>query len=248
MQSLIGWSESQDSAVLVNVAGLPDQSVTVRGDDIIIPNGLTMLGGAFALGVNITRGQFLSPSMRRVLNMEINPVNIGAEPIVPTPFIDLRSHPIQLDAQEALNFQAAESGAGATRCTGLAWLVDKPIERVSGDIRSVRVTASTTLAADGWSNAPLTFDQTLPAGRYQIVGGNFVSAGLVAWRCVIPGYAWRPGAIGFDTDSEQGPDPFRMGNFGNWGEFDHNSPPTIDFLSVSADTSQTGVLDLIKVA
>ena len=55
----------------------------------------------------------------------------------------------------------------------------------------------TTLTAFQWTNAQLTFDQALPAGRYQIVGGRMESAGLLAWRCVIVGGLWRPGAIGF---------------------------------------------------
>jgi hypothetical protein len=38
-----------------------------------------------------------------------------------------------------------------------------------------------------------------------------------------------------------------MGGWGVWGEFAHTAPPTVDFLSVSADTSEVVHLDLIKV-
>jgi len=34
---------------------------------------------------------------------------------------------------------------------------------------------------------------------------------------------------------------------GVWGEFTHDSPPTVDFLSVSADTSETVYLDIVKI-
>jgi hypothetical protein len=254
MFTLIGYTESQDSAVLVNVAALADPHVRVSGDDIIIPGeqpgnpALNSLIGAYALGPNLTRAQLLSPSLRRLLNPEIAPLDIAAEPSSPTAFIDLRFNPILLDPEEALNAQAAEDGAGATRATILAWLADKLIEPISGDIRSVRVTNASTLVANAWTNGALTFDQTLPAGRYAIVGGRFVAAGLQAWRCVFVGYQWRPGAIGYDTASEVEHAAFRHGALGSWGEFNHNTPPTIDFLSNSADTSQTGVLDLVKLA
>jgi hypothetical protein len=38
-----------------------------------------------------------------------------------------------------------------------------------------------------------------------------------------------------------------MGQLGEWGTFSHNTPPTVDFLSLSADTSQTVDLDLIMI-
>lgn len=254
MFTVVGWTQSQDSAVLVPVAALADPHVRVSGNDIIVPGEqpnqppLNALVGMYALGPNLTRGQLISPSLRRLLNPEISPLDIGAEPASPTPWNDLRFNPIMLDPEEALDAQAAENGAGATRATILAWLADKAIEPVTGDIRSVRVTNTTTLVANAWTNGALTFDQSLPAGRYSIVGGRFVSAGMQAWRCVFVGYQWRPGAIGYDTDSEVENAAFRYGGLGSWGEFNHNTPPTIDFLSNSADTSQTGVLDLIKLS
>lgn len=248
MFTLVGWTESQDSAVLVNVAALADPHVRVEGDNIIVPTEVTNLVGAYALGPNLTRIQLQSPSLRRILNMELNPFDIAAEPVSPSSFHDLTRAPIVLDAEEALSAQAAEDAAGASRATVLAWLADKAIEPVVGDIRSVRVTAAATLVANAWTNAALTFDQSLPAGRYQLVGGNFVAAGLQAWRCVGVGYTWRPGALGWDTNSDVAPERFRYGHMGTWLEFNHNTPPTIDFLSNSADTAETGVLDLIKIA
>lgn len=248
MFTLIGYTESQDSAVLVNVAALADQHVRINGDDIIVPPEVSLIVGAYALGPNLTRAQLVSPSLRRFLNYEIAPVDIAAEPVSPTPWIDLRDHPIPLDPEEALDAQAAEDGAGATRGTILVWLASEAVQPVAGDIRTVRVTNTTTLVANAWTNGALTFDQSLPAGEYAIVGARFVSAGLQAFRAVFVGYQWRPGAIGYDTASEVEHEAFRMGKFGTWGTFRHNTPPTVDFLSNSADTSQTGELDLIKIS
>jgi hypothetical protein len=80
-----------------------------------------------------------------------------------------------------------------------------------------------------------------------IVGGRFASAGLIAWRCVLPGNPWRPGGIGVANDGGAEGTIFRVGNFGAWGSFRHNTPPTIDFLSATADATETGHLDLIKI-
>jgi len=248
MFTLVGWTESQDSAVLVNVAALAAPHIRVNLDDVIIPSEVPLLVATYALGPNLTRAQLVSPSLRRLLNYEISPVEIAAEPLSPTAWVDMRDHPIPLDPEEALNAQAAEDGAGATRATILAWLADKAITPIVGDIRSTRVTNATTLVANAWTNGALTFADQLPAGRYACVGARFFGAGLQAFRMLFVGYTWRPGAIGFDTAADVDPFEFRCGRFGVWGEFNHNTPPTVDFLSNSADTSQIGVLDLIKLA
>jgi len=254
MFTLVGWSQSIDSAVLAAITAIPDPHVRVQGNDVIVPGAqpnsppLNALVGAFGIGVNITRLQMQSPSLRRILFNEIAPVSIGILPPTVPAWNDMRFAPPILDPEEALDAFIAESGAGATRNSAFAWLADQPIEPVKGDIRTVRVTATTTLTAFQWSNAQLTFDQSLPAGRYQIVGGRMESAGLLAWRCVIVGGLWRPGAIGYATAGLVEPSAFRQGNMGVWGEFNHNTPPTIDYLSGSADTAEAGELDLIKVA
>lgn len=249
MFGLVGWSTSVDtSGVLTNAAGLADQSVRINGNDIIVPNEIPYLVGAYAVGPSVTRAQLQSPSLRRVLNFEIAGVDANALPTPPISIPSIWNNPIKLDGQEALDALFAESGAGASRGTILAWLADGPVQPVSGDIRSVRVTAATTLVANAWTNAALTFDQSLPAGRYQVVGGRFFSTNLQAWRCVFVGGVFRPGTIGMQTASQDEPDMWRMGNFGVWGEFNHNTPPTIDFLANGADAAQTGVLDLVKVA
>lgn len=107
---------------------------------------------------------------------------------------------------------------------------------------------SQTLAANVWTNGPITFDDSLPVGHYQVVGFRAESAGLVAARLVFKGYGWRPACLGNVSPQQFGSDVFRNGNMGVWGEFDSINPPTVDFLSNSADTAEYGILDLLKTA
>jgi hypothetical protein len=247
MFTTIAWSASVDQVALAAIAAVPDPHVRVNINDIIVPTALANLVGSAGIGINLTRVQLVSPSLRRLLNLEVAPFDRTALPAVPFKLHDLRDNPIKLDGEEALNAFTAEDGAGATRMNALAWIADGPIVPIKGDIRTVRVTAATTLVAFQWTNAALTFDQSLPAGRYQLVGARFASAGLLCARAVFPGNPWRPGVIGIVADSGPEGEIFRRGNWGVWGEFTHNTPPTIDFLSATADAAETGELDLIKV-
>ena len=157
------------------------------------------------------------------------------------------NNPITLDEDEALNAFVAENLMGAEQEYVLVWLGDGPVQPVGGEIFTVRVTNTTTLVADAWTNGAITFDQTLPVGDYQIVGARFSSAGLIAFRFVFVGGNNRPGGLGVDAAGDLNAKGQRHGGWGVWGDFRHNRPPTADFLSISADTSQTGELDLIKV-
>ncbi len=247
MHHLFGWAESQDSAVLVPTAALADPSMTVGGDNVQIPDYASLLAGAIGIGVNLTRAQLLSPSLRRTINVEIAPVNKAAEPASPVPVAWFGANPIQLDVGEQMQAYMAEDAAGASQAVILAWLCDAPLVPVTGEIFTVRVTNATTLVAYTWTNGALTFDQVLPVGRYAIVGADFYSAGLIGFRFLLQGSTPRPGGIGFDTPNEVCIPGQRYGGWGVWGEFEHSTPPTLDFLSLSADTAQVGFLDLVKV-
>ena len=249
MFTTVAWSESQDTSnVLTAMTALADPHVRVSGDDIIVPGALPWVMGLFGLGANITRARLESPSLRRILNQELGPVDDNATPRSPSRLNDFGSNPIPIDPEEALNFFVSEDTAGAEREYGIAFLTSGVVTPAIGDIRTVRATGTTTLTANAWTNCALTFDETLPAGTYHLVGARGNSSGVVAFRFVFSGLPWRPGGIGEVSVDLVGHRNWRRGRSGVWGTFEHNTPPTVDFLSTSADSSQTLELDLIKVS
>lgn len=250
MFTLVGYTQSVDtSGVLTLHAAIPDPHVRTQGNDIVIPNDLNNIILAFAGGSGpISRAQLQSPSLRRVLNPEIAPLDIAAVPATPPLIADYRDSPLPLDKGEFLDFAAAETGAAAQRQNGFVWLADGPTKVDTRGFFTVRVTAAVTLVAFTWTNGSLTFDQTLPAGQYAIVGARFRSATGLAFRFVIPGYLWRPGALMFASTASYDLPWFRAGNLGEWGTFAHNAPPTVDFCATGADAAETGEIDLVKVA
>ena len=246
MFTLIGYSASQDtSGTLTTTAALADPHVRVSGNDVSIPADLPFISGVYAIGATMTRAALVSPSIRRRYPFEVFPVDASATPTDPWHFHDVSQSVIQLDVDESLNFQFAESGAGAQRGTGLVWLSDGPISPdANGEFFTIRATGTTTLSAYAWTNCPLTFNDTLPAGTYEIVGMHAISTGAIAARLVIPQFAYRPGVICSTSANVYSAEKFRYGNYGVFGSFSHMTPPTVDFLSSSADTSQTVYLDL----
>jgi len=244
--TLVAYSESQDSAVLVNIAAVPDTHVRVVLDDIYVP-ALSQLAGYHFMGVNFTQGQIDSPSLRVQTLIDVEPADVADEPASPPAFHDLFSAPIPLATGETIRTLMAEDGAGATRVSALVWFSDGPVAPVTGKIQTLRATGATTLTANAWTACPLTFSQTLPVGSFQVVGARFNSAGCRAGRLLVPGYSWRPGAPGVDADGDLNTVRFRYGQAGVWCEFASDNPPQAEFFSASADTSEVVHLDLIKV-
>jgi len=246
--SLVGWSESQlTGGELTAVKALIDQHITVDGDNILVPEFASNLAGVFVLGTTISRAQISAPSLRRGLLYDIAPVNVGAEP-VNRPFMHMRfDKPLPLDPSEGLQaLVAAESGAPEYE-TVLAWLQGEFDAAPDGDIMTVRATGTTTLTPREWSLCPITLTQQLEAGRYAIVGMKAISAGAIGARLVLPGSEYRPGVIASDSIGDVAIEQFRYGSLGSAGEFEHTFVPQVEFLSITADTSEEIYLDIVKV-
>lgn len=245
--TLVAFLESPAAATLASINGLADPHVRVEKKNIYIPDALPLLAGYYVLGDGITQARLESPSLRTLANLDVCPYDVGTEPLTSPKMHPLFRSPKALVGSEGLNLKAT-SATDPFRTIGLIWLADAAIAPVTGDIFTVRATATQLLVAETWVNGTISFDQTLPAGRYQVVGMRAKSDGLIAARLVFPGQAWRPGCIGNDDDADIMPAIFRRGALGVWGEFEHDTPPTVDFLSIGTEQAETVWLDLIKIA
>ena len=251
MLTLIGWQESIDpDDTLSNVAAATDQHVSVAGDRIYVPELNKLVGEYAAQADGAYRAQLQSPSLRRVSLLDIALIQQGLSPSGNESFMPHYDCPIALDVNEGLEAFINKPADGAAVATILAWLADNPLTPVVGEIFTVRVTATITSIIGQWVNGALTFSQTLPVGKYAIVGASVGEDGgdLIAFRFVVAGYGWRAGGLasnnyGARTDPRQ-----RYGGMGVWCEFDSHTPPTLDILAAAA-AAQTivGYLDLMKV-
>lgn len=249
--TLVGWQESIDQdGVLTNIAAILDQHVSVSGDRIYVPPLNKLVAEYACQGDNLYHIQLQSPSLRRVALLDL-PVCLEAlNPANHNGFVPHFDSPLELAVNEGVEALANRTADGAVVGTVLAWLADGELTPVKGEIFTVRVTASIISILGSWVNGALTFSQTLPVGRYAIVGANFLEDGgdLIAFRFVVPGYEWRPGGLAV---SAFGANPIReqlYGGMGVWCEFDSVNPPTLDVIAGAA-AAQTivGYVQLMKV-
>jgi len=248
MHHLAAYYEQIDAAgALVELAAVNDPAIFTLGDDVRIPAEVPfMIGAAAAIeATTATRVQVTSPSLKRLSSIDVSPFDTGLVIDSGDKVNMFPMSPVALKGGEALNLLHQNNPAAATDQYGLVWLSDGPQPSVSGDIFTVRASMSITAVLGSWVNGGLTFDTDLPVGLYDVVGMRCVEATTVAARLVFPGGAYRPGvqALGAETSTDNW--AHRMGHSGVWGQFETNTPPTVDILAAAGAITPVVYLDII---
>jgi hypothetical protein len=267
---LIAFSQSQNPTAFTRENFVTDVTVTPIGTTLVQVPPTNLIVASYGYGTILTRYQIQTPSLKaNRVPIEIDTVDATATTASSTiiggngAFQFFNDTPVALNPGESLEVDVITTGGTAAQSTIGLWLdnglPDTIVASAGTYLPGVRATSSTTLTANAWTACSLTFDNTLPVGTYAIVGMVAESAtGLLA-RVAVPGYAWRMGVIcqlAATNAIIQRPEFFRHGRFGTygqgvyhaWGGFVSTSPPQVEFLALAADSAETVLFDLVKVA
>jgi len=255
MMHLAAYYQSVDpAAAYVDLATVADSQLTVNTPRIQVPtlNQVVLLAGG-AENVVAPLMRLVAPSLTARWRHQVSPLNVATAaavlPMSPARIVDLRDDPLVLVPSEQLTFQLNSNPAAAQIQWGLVWFADGKPAPVSGSISTARATVANALVAGAWTLNTLTFDEQLPRGRYQVVGFRPMSTTAIAARLVIPGAAYRPGALGAANISDVSSDVFRHGELGVWGEFEDVDNLQVETLAAAADAAavQQYLVDLIQL-
>lgn len=239
------------STVAGLVTPVVDNTVFISGNNLNIPATVSQLFASApfgTVGTAATSVQLQSPSLRETWFPNATPFQLNATlDTVPT-VAEWFDNPIPLVVNEGLNVQSdASSAATAGQQGAIVWLSDGARQPVTkAKIFTMRATSAIIQVANSWVNGALTFNQTLPVGKYDVVGLRAEATGLLAARINFIGASaiTRPGCPGNATARTQDTIAFRAGRLGVWGTFDSTTPPSMDVLGVTG-TSQVYYLDLV---
>lgn len=244
----IAFSKSIQTTSLTPLDPVPDPHISYKDIYAYVPP-INKLFAVYLIGADVVEGKLVSPKLRGLFPEYLGMVEKSATPTSPPTYIDLFDTPFTLDVAEPLSVEAANSQATtAYRATCVLWFGDAITPPPAGEIRRIKATTNITLAAYQWTVAPVSFVDTLPAGRYAVVGMEAISPNLIAARLYIPGAAWRPGVIGKTAVQNKPATRFIKGRMGVLGEFDHLTIPQVEFLAAAADTNPVVYFDLVKIA
>lgn len=224
----------------------PDQLYHIEGTTLYVGRRNKLLF-VYAVGANIDDVQLQAPSLLRNTYCDVNPVDPNAEPQSKAPGMMLTENPLTLRETEGLKALSDCNAAAATVSTTIIALSDGPTTPARGEIVTLKAAAAMTTVAGVWNNFQLTLSQTLPVGRYSLVGAIAIGVTALAFRFVPVGGEHRPGGIAGDTFDAEGLPGQRFGGWGEWLEFDSQTPPSMEILTDGVDTVQDVFMDLIRL-
>ena len=239
------------AGTLQAITPVADSTVTIGSNNLYVPAKYNKV--LYAAGFNDnsgqTRQQLRAPSLREMFYPEIVPMLDRNNFTGGRFFTDFSENPVQLETNEGLNFFSDGGGDGTTAqiVDGVVIFGDASPAIQKGKIFPLYATASIAAADDGWASGPIVFDQSLPVGKYDIVGMRVNATGGIAARLIFIGGSavTRPGCFISDSITRENFPDFRMGMNGLLGTFDTSTPPSLEIIGGST-TSQALIFDLIK--
>lgn len=215
-------------------------------------------------GAGLQNARINAPSLLRVSYPYIRPVsnNLGESQGNPN-VMDLIAAPLSLPASETVSIEVVGGIVGQpparSPVLALLWFCDALSPVPPGEMFVLRCSATGLPAtrANVWSAiGPVSFDQSIPAGAYAVIGFEHWSPTAIAARLSFPGMYLRPGTLssasppsllnqGFNAGirSER---LFYEGGIGVYGSFQSFAPPSLEVLTTNGDTTFEAYLTVIR--
>ena len=251
---IVAWLETQTATALSGVAAVADPQYAVSGDTVTVKKDKSFLAGVLQIGVSTPKiCEFRQPS----LNIPYRFTKSAIATVVDhrAGFTNLLKRPLPLYPNEKLS--AFVQNATAEYSVIVAWLssgyIDpqpvNPTHILTSDIDS-------TLTVNIWNSVTPTYDQDLPKGTYEVLGmkvGSYVAtSNPLVTRLVCPDSPHRVGVITNEMTADKTlnvnakNDVETVWNAMKGVEFEHDRPPTLEMLSLTADTDHVLELTLRK--
>lgn len=249
MFTLIAYANAKDClGVFTSIPAVQDQHVKTADQYITVPALNNIVGSYALMGAAGAEARLVSPSLRRLNPLYINPAELVSVPSADPLMMYHPQNPIPLDVNEQLEAQINATNADTAQKMVLVWLSDGMISSVTGEVFTVNAHLNVELIVDTWQFSEITFPDSLPVADYSVVGARLVGTDLAAFRFVPVGEAHRPGGVGAVAINSKDPWSQRFGRMGEWFKFNTVQPPGIECLGGAAEVAADIELyiDMIK--
>src|SRR5687768_4233732 len=177
MFHVLAWSaDALGNTANTEVAAVSDDVIEVR-DSRYFPFQDLWLWGFYAGAATLQRARLFNASLRNIAQGHIRPVENSLLPPDDPNFRKYLPYPLRFHANEDIIFDATSGVAMTEQIDALAIFGTSrlPTPVPQGDILTVRATSTTTAVDTEWTTVSLTYEQSLPAGRYALVGSEVQS-------------------------------------------------------------------------
>ena len=243
---LAAFYESIAPGTLLQTDAVQDDILTTQGGKFLLLDSWDLIA-AQSFGTDLQRGRLVAPTFNKIGQPYVRPVRDLNEISSFQPLANYTKYPFALPNRENIGFEALHDDAADTVCGGLILLSKGMIPTPPGQIYTIRGTASTAAVPGVWTSIDTVYENDLEGGFYNVVGGAVIGTGSLAFRVISQYQVERPGGLCLSDINQQTHPIFRAGALGKWIEFESDSLPTVQVLSISPTVNWEVYLDIVKV-
>jgi hypothetical protein len=223
-----------------------DQVITISNNHFIppVPAYIKMatLNGATAARLKIS-----SPKLRALAQLQFPRATVATDNPTAGQINDCSPMPIKVNAIDELSALVTTTAGASSNIVGL-WLDDGNTQHPRGEPYWIHGNSTFTSVAHTWTSGAIVFDQTLPAGKYSIIGMDVFAATTTFARLIFPTGGWRPGVLVRSAVGANLPEYFQNGYFGEFGQFASVAQPQLEVFSRVGVSQFDVFLQLLKLS
>jgi len=244
---VVAYSANTNTQTNFDSAPIVDSQIPIQNAHFLPQMDLMLFGGAF-LGANLTAVTLVTPRSRMVVPPRLFPI-IQSITVPDRPHIfDRRHNPFKLNAVEEVSLQMNIGGTANAQNVGVMFWGDRLDPVPPGDIYGLHGTSTTAAVSLQWTQLTVTWDQTLPAGTYAVVGSQVQSTNAIAHRIHFLDQVFRPGFLSLASVGNISDPSYYYGGWGKLGQFVTYAYPYLEVLVNGTDAAHDCVLNLVKVS
>lgn len=245
--NLIAWSASIADATETDLTPVQDPIVTIQNSHFL-PQVDWQLNAFVGMAATLPRFRLITPTLRQVTTPFMSPLETALTPATRPGVCDLRGYPLMARALEEIQVNAQQTSGGAARANALAaYSIGALTPAPAGQMYTMRGVSTTAAVANTWTLCTVTWNDTLPAGVYSVVGGQGFGTSNYAFRVIFEDSRWRGGGICLATENLIGSPVFVKGGLGEWGRFNSNRMPGVEILCNGTTASHVFYLDIVRI-
>jgi len=228
------------------VSGVTDGLFTLTTDSkFVVGDNLYVFAG-WAGGGDLTGARVSSPSLVRRGRPLLRPWTLSSTPGNDPNMAVLLDRPTLIPKAEKFTLEAQASG---TSVHGVLFVLKEPLRQVpaKGDFLTLSGNSSASSTANQWTEVSVNWDETLPNGKYAVIGSECHSTDAVAHRWIFDSQQLRPGGLSTTSGGERTHSLFYDGKLGVWGEFTAQVPPRLEVFTTGISSDHTVYLQVVRV-
>lgn len=244
---LAAWAKTIAATTETDVTPVVDDIETIQNAHFVLTKD-KMMYWLYAGGLLLDKARLITPSYRQITTPFTRPFNLALSPTSRPGIADYRQNPLKFKALEEIQVMFTNSAnTSGHYVAGAGLFTSPPTPAPNGDIYTMQGTATTAAVAATWTTLAMTWQDTLPAGRYAALGLEVVSASGNFARLIFEDQVERPGSVSQIIQGGITHPMFRMGALGIWGTFTGNRMPNVQVLCDTTDNAHNVYLDLMRI-